>query len=159
MGNFNHVQTVKIYVAAATTDCRKIFFCCVQISLVMLSKSWARPPTRSPLSPPRFVGSLVASLLGPHGLTLTWRVCYGWCLWYKPNELAHSFLFCSSGSSDCIPFYEFSRQLSVFSLCSSGPISLPYWSFQLYVSLWKSPSALIYSLVVDWAQNTNELTS
>ena len=29
---------------------------------------------------------------------------------------------------------------------------LPYWFFQLYIiSLWKSPSALIYSFVVDWA--------
>ena len=35
------------------------------------------------------------------------------------------------------------------------PVSfLPYWSFQLYISLWKSPSALTKSLVVDWAQNT-----
>ena len=32
---------------------------------------------------------------------------------------------------------------------------LPYWSFQLHISLWKSPSALIQSLVVEWAQNTN----
>ena len=29
------------------------------------------------------------------------------------------------------------------SLCSSGLISLLYWSFQLHISLWKSPSALI----------------
>ena len=28
---------------------------------------------------------------------------------------------------------------------------LPYWSFQVYISLWKSPSALIESFVVDWA--------
>ena len=28
---------------------------------------------------------------------------------------------------------------------------LPYWSFQLYLSLWKSPSALMYSFVVEWA--------
>ena len=28
---------------------------------------------------------------------------------------------------------------------------LPYWSFQLYISLSKSPSALIQSFVVDWA--------
>ena len=28
---------------------------------------------------------------------------------------------------------------------------LPYWSFQLYISLGKSPSALIISFVVDWA--------
>ena len=34
-------------------------------------------------------------------------------------------------------------------------LSLPYWSFQLYISLFKTPSDLIYSLVVDWAQHTN----
>ena len=28
---------------------------------------------------------------------------------------------------------------------------LPRWSVQLYISFWKSPSALIYSFVVDWA--------
>ena len=28
---------------------------------------------------------------------------------------------------------------------------LPHWSVQLYISFWKSPSALIYSFVVDWA--------
>ena len=32
------------------------------------------------------------------------------------------------------------------------PVSfLPYWSFQLHISLWKSPSAVIWSFVVDWA--------
>ena len=36
---------------------------------------------------------------------------------------------------------------------------LPYWSFQLYISLRKSPSALRYSLLVDWAQNTSQLTN
>ena len=69
-------------------------------------------------------------------------------LWHRPTELAHFFLFCSCiyfclyGPFNCILFHKFSRQLSVFSLCSSG-LTLPYWSFQLYVSLWKSPSALI----------------
>ena len=36
---------------------------------------------------------------------------------------------------------------------------LPYWSFQLYVSLRKSPPALILSFVVDWASRANLLTS
>ena len=76
------------------------------------------------------------------------------------TELAHSFSFCSCiyfclcGSFNCISFQKFSRQLSAFSLYSSV-LFLPYWSFQLYLSLWKSPSALIWSLMVDWAQNTN----
>ena len=34
-------------------------------------------------------------------------------------------------------------------------LTLPYWSFQSCISLWKSPSALIWSFVVDWAWNTN----
>ena len=41
---------------------------------------------------------------------------------------------------------------------SSIVLFLPYWSFQLYISLWKSPSTLIQSVVVDWNQNTNSLT-
>ena len=32
---------------------------------------------------------------------------------------------------------------------------LPHWSFQLHISLSKSPSALIESFVADWAQSTN----
>ena len=47
----------------------------------------------------------------------------------KPTELAFSFLFCSSACFClyspfiCISFHKFSRQLSAFSLCSSGLIS------------------------------------
>ena len=69
--------------------------------------------------------------------------------WHKPTELAHSFLirscvcFSLYGPVNCISVHKFSRQLSVFSLCFSGLIALLYWSFQLYVSLRKSPSALI----------------
>ena len=50
--------------------------------------------------------------------------------------------FCLYSPFNCISFHKFSRQLSVFSLCSCG-LSLAFWSFQLYISLWKSPSALI----------------
>ena len=64
----------------------------------------------------------------------------------KPTELAHSFfIFCSRvclclyGPFNCISFHKFSRRFSFFSLCSAGLISLSYWSFQLYISLWKSP--------------------
>ena len=78
-------------------------------------------------------------------------------VWHKPTELAHSFLICSYvyfrlyGSFNCISFHEFSQQISVFWLCSSCLLS----SFQLYIFVWKSLSALIWSLVVGWAQNTN----
>ena len=43
-------------------------------------------------------------------------------------------LFLSYGPFTCISFYKISRQLSVFSLCSFG-FFLPYWSFQLYISV------------------------
>ena len=70
---------------------------------------------------------LVASC--PRELTFTWWGSYGLCLWHKPTELAHSFLFCSCfyfclyGPFSCISLHKFSRQLSVFSVCSSGLIS------------------------------------
>ena len=66
---------------------------------------------------------------GSHGLTFTWCGCRSLCLWHKLTELAHSFsccscvCFCLYGPFNCIPFHEFSRQLSAFSLCSSGLIS------------------------------------
>ena len=52
------------------------------------------------------------------------------------------FFFGLYGPFSYISFHKFSRQLSAFSLCSSG-LFLPHWSFQLYISSWKSPSALI----------------
>ena len=84
----------------------------------------------------------------PNGLTFMWWGCCDLCLWYKPTGLAHSFLFCSCvcfclyGPFNCISFHKFSKQLSACSLCSAG-LFLPYWSFQLYISLWKFSSALI----------------
>ena len=42
----------------------------------------------------------------------------------------------------------------LFSHCPLPVLSPPYWSFQLYVSLWKSPSVLTLFLAVAWAQNT-----
>ena len=70
-------------------------------------------------------------------------------VWRKPTELAHSFSFCSyayfclSGPFNCTSFHKLSQQFSIFSLCSSSLSSQAYWSFQVYISLWKSPSALI----------------
>ena len=74
-------------------------------------------------------------------------------LWHKPAELAHSILFCPRvcfclyGSFNCISFNNSSRQLCAFStlfspsyVCLIGPFS--------YISLWKSPSALMSSFVV-----------
>ena len=73
---------------------------------------------------------LESPLRVPHGLTLTWFVCCGLCLWHKPTEFPHSFLlchcvcFCLYDPFNCISFHRFSRQLSAFSLCSSGLISV-----------------------------------
>ena len=56
-----------------------------------------------------------------HGLTFTWWGCCGLCLWHKPTELVHSFIFCSCvsfclyGSFKCISLHEFFRQLSLLS--------------------------------------------
>ena len=69
-------------------------------------------------------------------------------VWHKPAEIAHSVysvlvfisilmalltVFHSMNSLDNSPFFH-----SVLSV-----LSLPYWSFQLYIYLWKFPSALI----------------
>ena len=90
----------------------------------------------------------------PRGLTFTWWGCCGYCLWHKPSELANSFF---------LFFYSVLLSISVFMALSAVfhstnspdnfPLShpvlpvifLPYWSFQLYTSLWKSASALIWS--------------
>ena len=90
-----------------------------------------------------------ALIFGPHGLTFTWWGCCGLCFWCKPTELAQSFLFCS-----CVFVSVFMALSTVFHSINSPDNSLlshsvlpvlflPYWSFQLYISLWKSPSALI----------------
>ena len=97
----------------------------------------------------------------PRGLPFTWWGCYGLCLWHKLTELAHSFSFCSLvcfclyGPFNCISPPKFSRKLSVCSFCSSGLIPVLLVLSTVYISLWKSSSALIQSLVVDWAVNTN----
>ena len=51
---------------------------------------------------------------------------------------------------NCISFHKLSRQLSAFSLCSSGLISALLVLSTTYL-LGKFPSALIKSFVVDWA--------
>ena len=59
---------------------------------------------------------------------------------HKQTELSHSFLFCSfvyfclSGRFNCISFHKFSRQLSVFSLCSSAVISALLILSTIYLS-------------------------
>ena len=66
----------------------------------------------------------------PRGLTFTWWRCCRLCLWHKLTELAHSFLLCSRvffclcGLFYGISLHKLSRQLSVFSFCPSGLISV-----------------------------------
>ena len=84
----------------------------------------------------------------PRWLTFSWWESYGLCRRHKPTELAHSFLFCSCvcfclyGPFRCMSFHKFSRQ-SPFSHSVLLVLPPSYWSFQLYIALWKSPSALI----------------
>ena len=84
----------------------------------------------------------------PCGLTLSWWGRYGLRPGPKNTRACPLFLFCSCvcfcpyGLFNFILLHKFSRQLSAFSLCPSDLI-LPYWSFELYISFWKSPSALM----------------
>ena len=87
----------------------------------------------------------------PRGLTFTWWGCYGLCQRHKPTEVTHSFLFCSCvccclyGPFNCIKVrkYIHSPDNSPFLHSVLPVLSLSCWSFQLYISLGKSPSALI----------------
>ena len=87
----------------------------------------------------------------PRGLTFTWWGCYGLCRRQKSTKLAHSLLFCSCV---CFCLYGPSTVFHSINSLDNSPLSysvllvlfLPYWSFQLYISLSKSPSALIYPL-------------
>ena len=86
-------------------------------------------------------------LLIPRGLTFSWWGCYGLCPRNKPTELANSSysvlvsvlfmalstVFHSINSPDNSPLYHFALLVLI----------LPYWFFQLYISLCKSPQAVI----------------
>ena len=76
----------------------------------------------------------------PHGLTFSWWGCYDLCLRYKPTGRAQSFYSVPVPISVFLP-------LSTAFHCMISPdnsqlshsvllvLCLPYWSFQLYVSL------------------------
>ena len=98
----------------------------------------------------------------PHRLAFTWRGCCRLCLWHKPTEFAHSCLVCSCvcfclyGPFNYISFYELFRQLSAFSLCSSGLMFClvgPFNYISLYDSLpqpWYNPPCWLGSKLVSW---------
>ena len=85
---------------------------------------------------------------------------------HKPNELAHTFFFllfsscvyfCLYGPFNCISLRKFSRQLSVFSHCSSGFSSalLVLSTIYLFMKVSFRPDVLP---MVDWTENTHQLT-
>ena len=82
---------------------------------------------------------------------------------HKLTELAHSFLFrsfvcfCLHGPFNCISFHELSRQLSVFSLCSSGLISalLALSAIYLFVKVSFSPDIIPRGCLCSIYQLTN----
>ena len=92
--------------------------------------------------------------VSPLRLTFTWWGCCGLCQGHKPVEFAHPFfsvLVSISVFMALSTVFHFinSPDTLCFSLCSSDLISaLLVFSTNL---LWKSPSALIYWFVVDWA--------
>ena len=93
----------------------------------------------------------VSTLCNCFEIISTWWWCYGLCLWHKPAELTHSFLFCSCvyfclyGPFSCISFHKFSRQLSAFSICSSGLIfaSLVLSTIILFLKVSFSPDIIL----------------
>ena len=103
----------------------------------------------------------------PRGLTFTWWGCCGLCLWHEPTELAHSFLFCSRGylclhvPFNCISFHKFSRQLSVFSFCSSDFISalLVLSTICLFMKVSFSPNIIPRGWLGSMHQLINKLTA
>ena len=82
---------------------------------------------------------MIVSFSCPHGFTFTSWGCCGLRFSRKPTELAHSFSFCSCvyfclyGPFNCISFFKFSKQLSVFSPCSSGLITTLFVLSTIYL--------------------------
>ena len=121
----------------------------IRLSVSMFS---APPPLPPSLSLSLRISSLTVLLPTPRprGLTFTWWGCCGLCQRHEPTELAHSFLipflclFLSlwPGPFNCISFHKFSRH-SPLSHSVLPVLFLPYRSCQLYISVLKSPSALI----------------
>ena len=105
----------------------------------------------------------LSSCHGPHGLTFTWRGCCGLCLWHKPAQLAHSFLFsscvcfCLYGPFNCFSFYKFSQQLSAFhSVLPAGLIFvlLVFSTVYLFMEVSLSPDIILCS----WLGLKHQLT-
>ena len=103
--------------------------------------------------------------ISSRGIPFSWCGCYGLSLRHKLTEFAHS--FCSVLVSVSV----FMALSTVFHSTNSPDISplshsvllvflfLPYWSFQLYISLWKSSSALIIIILCGWLGLKHQLTN
>ena len=101
--------------------------------------------------------------VGGWGYGLWWGCC-GLCLWHKPTQLAHSFSSILLSISVFMALSEVFHSInspknfpvSTFSLCSSSLLSASLVLSTTYLSV-KVSSALIWTLVVDWAQSNNSL--
>ena len=129
-----------------------------QTTVWLTQQPMSNPPSDSPITPERIRVQKVDVLnkkhtwqrlsSSPRGLTFTWWGCYGLCLDINQPSLP-------------TPFYSFRMSISVFMSLSTifqsinsphnSPfsqsvlpvLSLPCRSFQLYISLRKSPTVLI----------------
>ena len=122
--------------------CSYVYFCLYgPFNFISFHKFSRQLSVFSPLSSGFISVLLVLSTICLHGLTFT--------RWHKPTQLTHSFLFyscvcfCLYGPFNFISFHRSSRQNSPLSHSFLPVLFVPHWSFQLYISLWKSPSALI----------------
>ena len=103
-----------------------------QVTQDFLSTSWHVDSLQKP------------TLLPSPGFTSWWEY-YGLYFRHKPTELAHSFYSVLVSVS---VFMALSTVFHSINFPDISPLShsvllvlfLPYWSFQLYISLWKSPS-------------------
>ena len=99
----------------------------------------------------------------PRGFTVTWCGWCGLCFWHNPTELAHSSVFCSCvyfclhGPFNCISFHKLSRQLSAFSLYSSGLISalLVLSTVYLFMKIFLSSDIILCG----WLELKHKLTN
>ena len=106
-----------------------------------------------------------SSATRPHGLTFAWWGCCGLCFWNKPTELAHCFF-----GSVFVSISVFMALSTVFHSINSpdnSPLSHsvlpvlfpPCWSFERYISFWKSPSALSPDIILcGWLGSKHQLT-
>ena len=98
---------------------------------------------------------------GPQRLTFTWWVCCS--LFFDRNQPSTTFYSVLVSVSVFMALSTVFHSIncpdnSLFLSHSVRPVLFPpYGAFQLFISLWKSPSALTKTFVVDWAESTNYL--